>query len=178
MLSTNGNQKGFSLLELILGVTIIAILTSIAVPNIIAASKAARESRAIANIKTINYNQQAFYAIHNKFALIAELFQQNYLADKQFARISSNKENSPKFSPTEIMSDGYYDYSFRYSVNADGYTLDADPKKALATKYRFFRYRVSRLNQDKLSGNMDIVFFALPRKDSLSPPTSAYKPLN
>src|SRR5690242_12133319 len=138
MLLIQANQKGFSLLELFLVIVLVLILSAIAVPNIIAASRATRETRAIANIKTLSQHQQAFYTIHNKFAVINELFGQNYISNKQFTRASSDKEDSPKFSPTEIMSDGYYDYSFRYSANADGYTLDADPKKALANKYRFF----------------------------------------
>lgn len=175
----NLSKKGFSVLELTLVVTLILILISIAIPNLYSSLRAARESRAIANIKTLTTTQQAFYASNNKFAVIAELFMQDYLANQQFIRLQNQNNNSPKISSTEVISDGYYLYSFRYSADASGYTLDSDPKKEISNKYRFFRYRFSRLTASNHTYlNNDLIFFALPRKDSLPPASSSYKPLN
>jgi prepilin-type N-terminal cleavage/methylation domain-containing protein len=171
------SKKGFSLLELILVVTLILILISIALPNLSSALRIARETRAIANIKTLTNIQQTFYTNNNKFAVIDELFTQNYLTAQQFLYLK-NPTNS-KLSATDTISDGYYLYSFRYSIDASGYSLDADPKKEISNQYRFFRYRFSRLIQNKNAYfNDDLIFFALPRKDFSSPASSAYQPLN
>ena len=47
------NQKGFSLIELLLVVTIAGILASLAVPSLLAARRAANEGSAIASLRAI-----------------------------------------------------------------------------------------------------------------------------
>ena len=67
-------EQGFSLIELLIVVAIIAIIAAIAIPNMLTARMAANETSSIANIRAYSSAQVA-YSIQNaqQYALLATL---------------------------------------------------------------------------------------------------------
>ena len=56
------NQKGFSLVELLVVVIIIAIVAAIAIPNLLASRRAANEASAISSLRTIHSAEATYQA--------------------------------------------------------------------------------------------------------------------
>lgn len=72
---TKTEQRGFSLIELLIVVAIIGIIAAIAVPNMIKSQQATHETAAMENLKAIGQGQ-ALYSVtkgHGKYASLADL---------------------------------------------------------------------------------------------------------
>src|SRR5688500_7102167 len=67
------NQKGFSLVELLVVVIIIAIIAAIAIPSLLASRRAANEASAVQSMRTYHSAQSTFQAtnINRDYALTA-----------------------------------------------------------------------------------------------------------
>ena len=67
------NEKGFSLIELLLVVTIVGIISVMAIPWLFRAIGAAENKNAYASLKTIAKSQVSYYAKNSRFARLDEL---------------------------------------------------------------------------------------------------------
>ena len=78
------NEKGFSLVELLIVVAIIAIIAAIAVPSLLTARMAANEASSLQGLRTIGSAQIAFAATQNQqYTQLTSLVAGNYL-DSRF----------------------------------------------------------------------------------------------
>ena len=63
------NTKGFTLIELMIVVAIIAIIAAIAIPNLLRSRMQSNESSAIGNLRTVVGAQTAYHASNNAYTV-------------------------------------------------------------------------------------------------------------
>ncbi|MBX7218572.1 MAG: type II secretion system GspH family protein [Blastocatellia bacterium] len=158
--------SGYSLLEMLVVLVIIGLLAVGAGTWFLHSLRAAHEARAVANLRTMVTAQIAFHSASGRFATFEQLITRENILSQGFIR------NVSGTGASEVISDGRYEYSFRFDVNAIGYTLDADPKPAYARTYRRFRYRY----RNAAAGKTNLLLVAKPSIGA--PPESSYLPFN
>lgn len=87
----NSNEKGFSLVELLVVVVIIGVIAAIAIPGFQKATQAAESGTTLATMRTISSSQVGCYSRSSRFCRLTELNIQNVLGTTVGDRVLRNK---------------------------------------------------------------------------------------
>ena len=113
------NNRGFSLLELLIVVAIILIIATIAIPSLLRSRQAAQESSAVSNIRTVNTAEVTYLSSNGgNYGSIPQLITAGLL-DNRFSTSVSG-------------------YVFTVAASSSDYTATATPTSTNAGRFGYF----------------------------------------
>ena len=125
------HQQGFTLIEVMIVVAIIALLAAIAIPNVLRGRTTANESASIGNLRALVSSLEMYRSVNNAYPL-TDAFQDDMYTNA-----------NPDFGPPAFDEDlsaitTVGPYTYVYTGTASTYTLNAAPATPLTTGTRRF----------------------------------------
>lgn len=147
------NQKGFSLIELLIVVAIILIIAAIAIPNMLRARMQANEASAVASIHAINTAEISYSSAFPTVGFSGTL---TNLGDGGTSPCAATSAASC-YIDSVLGSGTKTGYVFTYVQDASstpslGYTLNADPSSRGVTGQRSFYSSASNITRYNTTG--------------------------
>jgi type IV pilus assembly protein PilA len=132
------NQKGFSLIELLIVVAIILIIAAIAIPNLLRARIAANEASAVASLRTINTASITYSSQYNNYAsALSNLGPSNGATPTSTTADLLDGVLAPAGGGNTGTKSGYL-FTYAEPVTNVGYTVTAAPTAVNQTGVRYF----------------------------------------
>ena len=146
-------QKGFSLIELLIVVAVILIIAAMSIPNLIRSRMAANEASAVASLRTINTSEVVYsstYIVPNVYsASLSELGDGGSAANcapGAFPTSTSACLIDPALAGATV-APGKSGYVLTYQVSAGSYTVNADPLTSGTGTHYFFTDQTAVIRQ-------------------------------
>lgn len=105
--------SGFSLIELLIVISIIGILAAVAIPSLQNYLKTGRETGAIESLKSIHNSEAHYNSLKNKYGTLQELTEGGFITDKSYA--SGKAVSQYVYSDSDIGVDAYCVHADRQS---------------------------------------------------------------
>src|SRR5947199_2957072 len=134
------NNKGFSLLELLIVLAIILIIATIAIPSLLRSRQSAQESSAVAQVRTVNTAEITYLSSNQgSYGDIAQLITQGLLDTRFTGSVSG--------------------YSFSVTAAGSDYTVNATPTSTNAGRFGYWNAPDADIRYQNSSGGNCIQCF-------------------